>query len=85
MFLQIIQLHRTGVTVQAIVRQVSLSFLLVLGRYLNDVRKIFGVLDPSPPLCHAFTQPISTVLPQNWAILEPPPLERDVIYGWSLS
>ena len=30
MFLQIIQLHRTGVTVQAIVRQVSLSFLLVL-------------------------------------------------------
>ena len=42
------------------------------GRYLNDVRKIFGILDPLPPLCHAFTQPISTVHPQNWAILEPP-------------
>ena len=31
-----------------------------------------GFLDPPPPLCHAFTQPISLILPQNWAILEPP-------------
>ena len=36
-----------------------------------DVRKILGILDPPPP-CPHFTQPISTVRPQNWPILEPP-------------
>ena len=30
-----------------------------------------GSLDPPPPRLH-FTQPISTIRPQNWAILETP-------------
>ena len=43
------------------------------GPSINDVTQIFGVLEPPPPLCHVFTQPINSVC-----------LERDVIYGWSL-
>ena len=43
-------------------------------------RKVFTFLTPFPP-CHAFTQPISTIC----LVLDNPfpPLERDVIYGWS--
>ena len=45
-------------------------------------RKFFTFLDPLPPLCHAFTQPISTVCPQNWAILEPPSPPRAWRHLW---
>ena len=39
---------------------------------------------PPPPPCPHFTQPISIIRPQNWAILEPPsPLRADVICTWS--
>ena len=46
-----------------------------------DVRRILGILD-FPPHPH-FTQPISTVRPQNWAILEPPPpsVRTSYVYG----
>ena len=47
-------------------------------------RKFLAFLDPLPPFCHAFTQPISTVC-HVLATPLPPPLQRDVIYGWSLS
>ena len=45
---------------------------MVKGPCTYDVHEIFGILDPPPP-CPHFTQPISTVRPQNWPILEPPP------------
>ena len=56
--------------------------VIVLRGHVHGIRKFFGIVDSPRP---HFTQPISTVYPQNWPILEPPsPLERDVIYGWSL-
>ena len=47
--------------------------------------KFWGLLTPPPPRPH-FTQPISTIRPQNLAFLEPPlpPLSADVICTWSL-
>ena len=44
----------------------------IKGPSINDVTLIFHISGPPPPLLHAFTQPISTVRPENWAILEPP-------------
>ena len=43
------------------------------GPSIYDVRKILGFFDPPSPLHPHFTQPISTVRPQNWAIPQPPP------------
>ena len=52
------------------------------GPSINDVTQIFGVFGPPPPLCHAFTQLISTVC---HTLGNPPsPLECDIIYEWSL-
>ena len=36
-------------------------YMVPEGRYLNDVRKILKILDPLPPFCHTFTQPICIV------------------------
>ena len=33
----------------------------------NYVRKFLGILDPLPPLCSHFTQPISTVIRKYWS------------------
>ena len=45
----------------------------------------FRDFQPPSPLCPHFTQPISTICPQNPAILKPPsPLSADVLYVWSL-
>ena len=50
------------------------------GPSINDVTQFFGVFGPPPsPICHAFTQPISTVC----HVLATPPPQRDIIYGWS--
>ena len=50
-----------------------------------DVRKILEIFNTLPPHPQ-FTQPISTVCTQNWAILNPPsPLRADVICTWSLT
>ena len=43
------------------------------GPFTNDVRKILGFFDPLPPPCPHFTQPISTLRPQNVEISQPPP------------
>ena len=49
---------------------------------IRDVRKILGIFDPLPPPHLHFTQPISTLRPQNLSILEPSPLRADVICIW---
>ena len=46
-------------------------FFHPLGPSIYDVRKIFRILDPPSPLCPQFTQPISTVRPQNQPSLWP--------------
>ena len=52
---------------------------------MKDVRKFFRIFNPLPLRPH-FMQPISTICPQNLAILKPPsPLSEDVLYVWSLS
>ena len=45
--------------------------------------KIFGILDPLPPPCPHFTQPIITVRPQNFDISKPPPpsVRTSFMYG----
>ena len=53
--------------------------------YIWRPQNFWDFRHPLPPCLH-FTQPISTVHPQNWAILEPPlPLGADVICTWSLT
>ena len=44
----------------------------VKGPYIKDIRKIFRIFNPPSPLRPHFTQPISTICPQNLAILKPP-------------
>ena len=46
------------------------------GASINYVRKIFGILDPLPPLCSHFTQPISTVIRKFGQFLNPLPPSR---------
>ena len=47
------------------------------GRYLNDVRKIFGILDPLPPFV-THSRNLSVVFVTYW-VTPPPPLSADVI------
>ena len=54
------------------------------GSFIKDVRKIFGILDPVPPPCVHFMQPISTVCRPNSEISQPSPLREDILYEWSL-
>ena len=42
------------------------------GPFIKDVCKIFGIFDPLLPPSPHFTQPISTVCPQNLEISQPP-------------
>ena len=56
------------------------------GRYLNDVRKIFGILDPLPPfVTHSRNLSVLFVRKIGQFLNPPSSLERDVIYGWSLN
>ena len=56
------------------------------GQYLNDVRKILGILDPLPPLVRIFTQPISTIVRKIGHFFPPPsPLGANVINGSPLT
>ena len=68
-------------------QQVFLKRSCVKGPCKYDVRIIFGFLNPAPhPPCPHFTQPISTVCPQNLTILQPfSPLCVDVICIWHLT
>ena len=59
------------------------------GPYIKDVRKIFGILDPLPPLVRILARSIR-VNPRNlpyyvcfWAT-PLPPLGADVLYVWPL-
>ena len=52
------------------------------GPSINDVTQLFHIFYPSPLVIFPITQPISTII-MFWTT-PPPPLVRDVIYGWSL-
>ena len=63
----------------------ELSYVKVLGAMYIWRPQNFGDFRHPPPPCPHFMQPISTICPQNLAILEPPsPLSADVLYVWSL-
>ena len=53
-----------------------------MGASIYYVRKIFGILDPLPPLRSHFTQPISPVIRKFGQFFNPPPpLGANVING----
>ena len=57
------------------------------GPYIKDVRKIFGFLDPPPPLVRKFTQPpllISSTM-SAFGVPPSPPPGADVLYVWPLA
>ena len=54
------------------------------GASIYYVRKIFGILDPLPPLCSHFTQPISTVIRKFGHFLNSPPPSRCERNKWIL-
>ena len=51
------------------------------GRYLNDVRKIFRILDPLPPFV-THSRYLSVVFFTYWVGNPPSPLSADVIFKY---
>ena len=56
------------------------------GPYIKDVRKIFGFLDPLPPLVRKFTQPplLTSSTMSAFEVPPSPPPGADVLYVWPL-
>ena len=67
--------------------KISDHFRCCLGPYIKDVRKIFGILDPLPPLVRKFTQPplLTSSTMSAFGVPPSPPPGADVLYVRSLT